>query len=69
MDAGPYRRKVFKLFYVKIQAAAQQIQECRHQLNILNERERKKFRGMFDRLANEKQQNEEGNIGQKMEVA
>ncbi|CAK5037435.1 unnamed protein product [Meloidogyne enterolobii] len=40
-------------------AAIQQIQECRHQLNILNERERKKFKGLFDRLANENQ--EEGN--------
>ncbi|KAF7635949.1 Peptidylprolyl isomerase [Meloidogyne graminicola] len=49
-------------------AAAQQIQECRHQLGILNARQRKKFRGLFDRLANEKQQDDE-NIGQKMEVA
>ncbi|CAK5020084.1 unnamed protein product [Meloidogyne enterolobii] len=40
-------------------AAIQQIQECRHQLNVLNERERKKFKGLFDRLANENQ--EEGN--------
>uniref|UniRef100_A0A915N614 peptidylprolyl isomerase n=1 Tax=Meloidogyne javanica TaxID=6303 RepID=A0A915N614_MELJA len=45
-------------------AAIQQIQECRHQLNILNERERKKFKGLFDRLANENQ--EEGNKMEKI---
>lgn len=39
-------------------AAVQQIHECRQHLAMLLERERKKYRGMFDRMAKEEQEAE-----------
>jgi hypothetical protein len=46
-----------------LKAAAQQIHECQKQINIMLERERKKYRGMFDRLAKENENEQQNGNG------